>query len=158
MNSAQKTVASIMREVITISENVTSKEALNMMVCQKTNALVVVDTEGVFVGMINTRIFIEQAIPAYIVQDEIAAGFATEEVFRKSVGQVADVCIKDLMLKDVMTISPNDSLLKAAILATKRRQIRIPVIDENNRPIGLLSQTDIKHLIAKYLGVDKCDI
>ncbi len=147
-----------MREVITISENVTSKEALNMMVCRKTNALVVVDADGAFVGMINTRIFIEQAIPAYIVQDEIAAGFATEDVFRKSVRQVADVRIKDLMLKNVMTIGPEESLLKAAILATKRRQIRIPVIDENNKPIGLLSQTDIKHLIAKYLGVDKCDI
>ena len=156
MSPAQMTVASIMREAKTISVHVTSKEALSSMVSQKTNALVVIDDAGVFVGLINTRIFIEQAIPAYISNDEIAAQFATEDVFRKSVGRVADVPIKDLLQKNVSTIGPDDSLLKAAILATKRRQIRIPVLDKENKPIGLLTQSDIKHLMASYLGVDQC--
>lgn len=156
MSPAQMTVASIMREAITISENVTSKEALNAMVCQKTNALVVIDDDGVFVGLINTRIYIEHAIPKYMSNDEIAAQFATEDVFRESVGRIADVPIKDLLQKNVSTIGPDDSLLKAAILATKRRQIRIPVLDKENKPIGLLTQSDIKHLMASYLGVDKC--
>jgi len=150
------TVASIMREAITISVHVSSKEALNAMVCKKTNALVVIDDDGVFVGLINTRIYIEQAIPEYVTNDEIAAQFANECVFRKSVEKIADVPIKDLMVENVSTIAPDDNLLKAAILATKNRQIRIPVLDENNKPIGLLSQTEIKHLIASYLGVDKC--
>ena len=156
MSPNEMTVASIMREAITISVHVTSKEALNAMICQKTNALVVIDDEGVFVGLINTRIFIEQAIPAYISNDEIAAKFANEEVFRKSVGRIAKVPIRDLMVQNVSTIGPDESILKAAILATKNRQIRIPVLDKENKPIGLLSQTEIKHLIANYLGVDKC--
>jgi len=156
MSPGQMTVASIMREAITISVHVTSKEALNAMVCQKTNALVVIDDDGVFVGFINTRIFIEQAIPEYVSNDEIAAKFANECVFRKSVEKIADVPIRDLLLKNVSTIGPDDNLLKAAIMATKNRQIRIPVLDKDNKPIGLLSQTEIKHLIASYLGVDKC--
>lgn len=150
------TVASIMRKAITISDKVTSKEALNAMVSLKTNALVVVDDDGVFVGLINTRIFIEQTIPEYIANDEIAAQFATEKVWRESVRKVADLPIKDLMVKNVSTIGPEESLLKAAILATKNRQIRIPVLDEENKPIGLLSQTEIKQLIASFLGVSNC--
>lgn len=156
MSPNQLTVASIMRQAITISVHVTSKQALNAMVCQKTNALVVIDDAGVFVGLINTRIFIEKAIPAYISNDVIAAQFANEEVFRKSVGRIANVPIRDLMVENVSTIGPNESLLKAAILATQNRQIRIPVLDKDKKPIGLLSQTEIKQLIANFLGVDKC--
>lgn len=156
MSQSEVTVGEIMRDVKTISADVNFKEALAAMVCQKTNSLVAVDDEGVFVGLINARVFIEHAIPSYISNDEIAAHYANEELFREAVEKVADTPIKELMEKDVETIGSEESLMKAAVIATKNQQIRIPVLDEKRKPIGLLTRTELKQLIGTFLKIDQC--
>ena len=156
MNQGEITIGEIMRDVKTISADVSFKEALAAMVCQKTNSLVAVDENGVFVGLINARVFIEHAVPAYISNDEIAAHYASEELFREAVKEAANVPISDLMEKDIETVGPDESLMKAAVIATKNRQIRIPVLDDEKKPIGLLTRTEIKQLIGTFLDVDKC--
>ncbi|PID52795.1 MAG: hypothetical protein CR972_00055 [Candidatus Moraniibacteriota bacterium] len=156
MSQSEVTVGEIMRDVKTISVDVNFKKALSEMVCQKTNSLVAVDSDGVFVGLVNARVFIEHAVPSYISNDEIAAHYASEELFREAVRSVSDTPISHLMEKNIETIGPDESLMKAAIIATKNRQIRIPVLDEKRKPIGLLTRTEIKQLIGTFLGVDKC--
>ncbi len=156
MNQSEVTVSEIMRDVNIISADTNFKEALAAMVCKKTNSLVAVDAEGKYVGLIDARIFIEHAVPSYISNDEIAAHYASEELFRDAVTQVADTPIVELMEKNIETIGAEESLMKVAVIATKNRQIRIPVLDAEKKPIGLLTRTEIKQLIGTFLGVDQC--
>lgn len=149
-------VKDIMREVNTIASSASFRETLEKMICKETNSLVVVDEQGVFVAMVNARVLIERAIPSYINGDEIAAHYANEELFREAINKVADMPLEDFMDKKVETITANESLVRAAILATKHQQIRIPVLDDEKKPIGLLTRTELKQVIGTFLGLDHC--
>lgn len=149
-------VKDVMRDAHLISADVTYRDALTEMICKKTNSLVVVDDEGLFVGMINAGTLIEHAIPTYMNSDEIAAHYANEEMLRDEIAKVADMPIKDFMKDHIATITDDESLMKAAIIATKNQQIRIPVLDENKKPIGILTRTELKQVVGLLLGIDRC--
>jgi CBS domain-containing protein len=60
------------------------------------------------------------------------------------------------MDEDVMTIREKESLMKAAMIVGQRSQVRIPVLDEDGRPIGLLTRTELKQVIGIFLGIEGC--
>lgn len=156
MNQSKINVKEIMRDVHTISSEGTFRDALAAMIAQKSNSLVAVDAKGLFVGMINSRVLIERAIPPYISNDEIAAHYASEDLFRDAVKKVADLPLTDFMDTDIETIKENESLMKAAVIATKNQQIRIPVLNDTGSPIGLLTRTELKQVIGSFLEIDNC--
>ncbi len=154
MSHSTVNVCEIMRDVHTISKDVTFREALAEMIDKKTNALVAVDEDGRFFGLVNARVFIEQAIPSYMRNDTIAAHYADADLFREAVEKVADAPLVDFMENDIQTIRENESIMRAAVIATQNRQIRIPVLDVDGAPIGLLTRTEMKQLIGTFLHIE----
>ena len=51
--------------------------------------------------------------------------------------------IKKVMTKNVVTCLANDDLQKALDLMAENQLRRIPVVDKNNRVVGVISQADI---------------
>lgn len=156
VNGEQKKVSDIMREVKTISDKADFKEALEAMICERTNSLVVVNDDGEFVGMVNARTLIHKSIPSYLGDDATAAHFATQDVFKESAEKVANESILEIMDKSIKTVKANESLLKAAMIVGEGTQIRIPVLDAENKPIGLLTRTEFKEVIGFFLNIEGC--
>ncbi|HID19959.1 MAG TPA: CBS domain-containing protein [Methanophagales archaeon] len=76
--------------------------------------------------------------------------------YRKKVEKIPDEIetlfegsVKDVMTKDPVTISPEDSILDAARVMHKRDFNRIPVIDEAGKLVGLIAREDIMGLFVK---------
>lgn len=66
---------------------------------------------------------------------------------KKSLEKLAEIEVKDLMCKEVVSISPDQSVIDAATIMSKNKVNRLPVID-NNRLIGIITRADlIKALI-----------
>jgi len=57
--------------------------------------------------------------------------------------------VKDLMTDEVITIDSNANLLDAINLMSKHDVTRLPVVDKNNKLLGIIARTDIVHQIAK---------
>jgi CBS domain-containing protein len=57
------------------------------------------------------------------------------------------------MSVDIDPVHIDDGLMTVAATAIARRQARIPVIDHDNRPIGIISRRGLKHILAKFLGI-----
>ncbi len=149
-------VKDVMRDVQTVSDKATFKEALTKMICERTNSLVIVNDEGKFAGVVNARTLIHRTIPSYLGDDATAAHFANEEIFREEVAKIANEPISKIMDEDVQTIKENESLIKAAIIVASGNQIRIPVLDEESKPIGMLTRTELKQVIGVFLGIEGC--
>lgn len=64
------------------------------------------------------------------------------------------VPISEIMTKDVITLSPSDSLYKAEKLFAKHNIRHIPVV-ENKRLVGMVSLTDL--LRISFSSLDKAD-
>ncbi len=51
--------------------------------------------------------------------------------------------VKDIMTKDIITVSPETEIVKAAKLLLKKRINGLPVIDASGRLVGILCQSDL---------------
>jgi CBS domain-containing protein len=148
-------IKKIMREVKTIGSDATFFEALDKMIKEKTNSLVVVDKEGKVAGMINTGDLIKEVVPDYLEEDNaVTAHFANIEMFMEDVKKAKDVSISKFMTKNPATVDAEDSLMEVAAIAISKKQMRVPVVDGNKKPIGLITRTEVKQVIGDILGLE----
>ena len=62
--------------------------------------------------------------------------------FKKELEKMAKIKVKDLMSRDVIWISPNESIIDAATVMEKNRIDRLPVID-SGRLVGIIARPDL---------------
>lgn len=143
-----------MKPAVTISEEASFKEALKAMVDQKTNTLLVVDDAGALIGEITVADLMDAIVPEYLDGDNIAANFATEEMFEEAVRDAAEQQVKFFMSHDFSVVEVDDGLMSIAATAIAHQRARIPVVDKDGHPVGIISRQGLKHIIAKFLGID----
>ena len=145
-----------MRQPLIISDKLNMRETLEKLISEKTNSALIVNEEGKLAGEVSVLGIIRAVIPDYIEDDRVAAHFSTEEIFREDVMKAQDISICDIMKKDPKTLTPEASLTEAAVVAISGRQSRIPVVDADHKPIGVLTRTELKQVIGQMLGMDGC--
>ncbi len=64
---------------------------------------------------------------------------------------------KDIMIKDVLTINPNDSLAKALIRMTRKNIGALPVV-ENKTLVGIITHRDLMLFALENLDMKVKDI
>lgn len=146
-------VKEIMREIKIINKNKTFFDALTLMIHEKTNSLAVVDDEGKLVGMLNAGRIIEEVIPDYLEEDAVAAHFANEEIFIEDVKKAKNSPIEKFMLKEPKSVHYNATLMEVGVMAISSSQLRIPVVDENDKPVGIITRTELKKVFGEILGI-----
>ena len=57
--------------------------------------------------------------------------------------------VADVMTSWVVTITPADSLLNARDMMTHNRVSQLVVVDERNRPVGIVSKRDIARFLLE---------
>ncbi len=143
----------ITKEAVTIDEQATFKEALTLMVARQTNTLLVTNAQGILSGVVSVSDLLDAIVPEYLDGDDIAAHFATPEMFDKAVEQAVDKPVSAFMATDTQPVQLDDQLMAVAATAIAQRTARIPVVDAQNRPAGIISRRGLKHIIASHLGI-----
>ncbi|MEZ4200390.1 MAG: CBS domain-containing protein [Candidatus Paceibacterota bacterium] len=146
-------VKDIVKDAVTISEDASFREAVSAMMNGKTNTLLVVDEEGKLVGEVSVADLLDGVVPEYLDGDSIAAHFATEEMFESAIADAEEKQVQFFMSHDFSTVEMDDGLMAVAATAIAHQRARIPVIDKDGRPIGIISRQGLKHIIAKFLGI-----
>ncbi len=146
-------VKDIVKKAVIVSETTSFKEALAKMVHQQTNTLLVVNDAGELTGEIGVSDLLDAIVPEYLDGDSIAANFATEEMFEQAVRDTEDKEVQYFMSTDFHSVKLSDGLITVAAIAIAHQKVRIPVVDDDNKPIGIISRRGLKHIIAKFLGI-----
>jgi len=146
-------VKDIIKDAVTISEEASFKEALDAMINGKTNTLLVVDDNGTLVGEVTVADLLDAIVPEYLDGDSIAANFATEEMFEEAVKDAEEQQVKYFMSTDFNAVDLEDGLMTVAATAIAHQRARIPVVDQNNNPIGIISRQGLKHILAEFLDI-----
>jgi len=154
--NCEVTVEKVMRPASTIRDNVTFRDVLTKMIEEKKNSMLVVDAEGKLVGLVNAKSLVRRAVPDYLEEDVLAARYATEEMFKEEAEKVADIPVTDFMISDIKTIKFSDSIMYAAVVGLAGSNMRVPVLDDEGKPLGILTRTEIKQLIGMHLGIVGC--
>lgn len=74
----------------------------------------------------------------------LVAGFVKEGIdFAREIKKISKNMVGDFMSKDVVSISPDSTLIEVAEILDKHKIDRLPVIDAKGKLIGIISRTDL---------------
>ena len=149
-------IKDIMREPIIVTHKDTFSTVLNTLLCHKTNSALVVDEDGKLDGEINVLLLLKEVVPDYLKGNDIAAHFATLDIFHEDIESAQNVPVEKMMNKKPKTITLSSSLMSATIVAMQAGQSRVPVVDKEGKPIGVLTRTQLKQLIGQHLNLNHC--
>ena len=95
----------------------------------------------------------KKSIPDDVDGDNALAHLADEESFRKAMQHAADKSVSECMSYAVESIRADARLIDVAATAIAMGQARIPVVDHDNRPVGIISRQGLRHILSLYLNV-----
>ena len=138
----------LVMNVIRIPLRLSIKEAVEVMSSHQVSDLMVVDDANRFVGVLSEGDLIRTAMPRFeelAAEGSLASGF---EIFRQKGKSLINSPIEPLVIKNALTVSPNDDLLAAASLMVTKQIRRLPVV-ENGNLVGAISRTDVCRAMLK---------
>lgn len=127
---------------VTVTGDVPFQDALKLMQERRFRRLPVVDDKGRLVGIVAERDLL-YASPSP------ATSLSVWELNYL----LSKVTVKGLMTKEVVTTTPDTTIEDAARLMLDKGIGGLPVVDEDNHPIGMITETDIfKTLVEMFAG------
>lgn len=132
------------RNVISISETSTIREAAAVLVKAHVGLLPIVDQNNKLVGVVALRDLLSLELPDFIsfIEDlDFVHDFGAVETTRPP-AEVLDGSIQTLM-KPPVTVDEDSGLLRAYALMLQYLRHDIPVVSEDGKLVGIASRVDI---------------
>ena len=141
----------IIKEAIIVSENSTFADALSLMLTKHTNTLLVINEDGELSGEVSVSDLFDGVIPLSMDGDQALTHLENEDTFMKTVRDAKDTPVYEFMSADYTTVHPDDTIMDVAAVAITHQRARIPVVDHDNHPVGIISRQGLKQILGKYL-------
>lgn len=142
----------ITKEAVVVGYETTLEEAVNRMLKSQANVLLVTDEDGILVGEVTISDLFDGAIPLSTNGDDAMKHFESETAFKEALRAAKDNSVSDFMSSDFSTVYPSDTIMDVAATAIAQQRAQIPVVDHDNRPLGIISRRELKQILAEYLS------
>jgi len=134
---------SMTRKVITIDENTDILEAKKKLAEHNIRHLPVVTTDNRLCGIVTDR-DIRSAMPSSVLDDPDSD---------LAQARLAKIKVTEIMTKNPVTLSPQDTLQDALLLIQKTKVGAFTVVDEQGILKGILSTRDLMRAFINVLGI-----
>jgi CBS domain-containing protein len=158
---AERTAKDIMTaKVITIGKDATIGELSRMLLKNKISGAPVVDGEGKLIGMVTDADIItedmEPMFPIYFDPLIISYAFIENfEKYQKDAKEYLETKVEEIMARRVKSAKKDTLVSDIARIMVKDKLNRIPVVDENNKVVGIIARADI--LKSMVVDAEKAD-
>jgi len=129
-------------DVITVDEDTSMMKASIIMKEKKIRCLPVVDKGGKVVGIVTDR----------DLRDASPSKATTLDVYELNY-LLSSMKIRDIMTKEIVYVRPDETAEFAALLMLENKISSLPVVNNKNRLVGIITQTDIFKLLISIAGV-----
>ena len=109
--------------------------------------LVVLNDRKDLVGILTIKDILRATIPVYL--DIGLAKFSWDGMLEEMAKRVACKSVGDYMSTDVLTVSEDASLMTCADLMIKKNMQRLPVVNGENRAVGIVYIRDIFNVVSQ---------
>jgi len=137
-------------EVIRLNEDTPWKDAAQTLLENTISGCPVVDADGNLVGVLSEKDLFRGIYPSYEDFYKTPGAHLDFEKLESESKQVEHKKVKDVMNKRLITARPDDPILKIGGLMVASGIHRVPVIDENNNLVGMVSRRDIYRAILAH--------
>ncbi len=141
---------------ISIHEEKTLRDALELLAEHRFSGLPVVNSEGKIAGIISDTDIIRYSEKINVVPTTNLSGWispyvdvSTLTTTRKGVETLHQTRIGDIMTKKVFTVNEEAEATDIARLMNRRNINRVPVVDSNNKLVGIVTRADMVQCLSK---------
>ncbi|MDE3155115.1 MAG: DUF190 domain-containing protein [Acidobacteriota bacterium] len=135
------------RDVVTVRPDTLVREVVELLVTRDFTAVPVVDAAGRVVGMISDRDLLTRGGTHVAIDLQRATDPAFVRELHEAL-QGSTRKVEELMTREVVTITPDTPLGTAARLMVDRAIKRLPVVDAEQRLVGILGRLDVLNTLA----------
>jgi CBS-domain-containing membrane protein len=154
-NIYKRKVKDIMsRDVVTISAGDTVHEALQLMGENRVSALPVVNSHEQCVGILSTSDLVDMTrdVDDDLYQLDMVDPTSRRFLLDKLAHSMGNETVQSFMSETVATIDADASLVKATREMLRNRVHHLPVVDEHERLVGIISTMDVLAEFADGAG------
>ncbi len=127
---------------VTVTTDTSMMRASKALKDKHIRTLCVVDDKGALLGVVTDR-DIKEASPSK------ATTLDVHELYYL----LSEIKVKDIMSTKIITITPDESVEKAAILMMDNKVGGLPVVDKAGKLVGVITQTDVFNVLISITGV-----
>lgn len=141
-----KTASEIMtRSVVAIPAEATLREAAETLALRRISGAPVLDEAGIVVGIITESDLMNEAKKRSAIPHSAPFGLfiAPEAALQRIYHDGASLLVREIMTKDVLTVTGDTSLRIVADTMTKKRINRVPVVDSDRKLVGIITREDV---------------
>ena len=135
------------RQVATISPDLTVGEGMKKLVEEKTNSLIVVDSDNRPIGLFSSYSVIQEVVPPYLKDNPSHSQFGAEGTLDKYAKLMKDKKISEVMFTGFHTLAEEDAMIEAAAYSIEAARRILPVADKDGKLIGKVTRTCIKNAL-----------
>ncbi|WP_373538916.1 CBS domain-containing protein [Chamaesiphon sp.] len=140
------------RDLLTVTPSTPLADAVKLLVARHISGLPVIDETGKLVGVISESdlMWREQGLeqPPYMIFLGGVIYFQNPLTYERDLHKALGQTVGEVMTPHAISIAANTSLSEAARLMHDKKIHRLPVVDEQNHPIGIITESDIVRAIA----------
>jgi len=140
-------------KVFSCGPKTTLRKAVELMVHNNTNTLLVVDDAGKFLGLVTSKEIILAILPDFLEDVQIAA-LAQEGTFATFTKQAENLTVDTFMNTRISQVKLETLVVKVAANVLHQNESRLPVVDDEGKVIGVVTRTQIKNAVANVLGIN----
>lgn len=141
----------ITKEAVIVSEADSFADILRRMLTEQTNSVLVIDEDGKLSGEISVSDLFDAVIPHSFDGDDVLAHLADETAFKAAVQDAGDTQAIDFMSADFDAVYLDSSIMEVAATAIAHGRARVPVVDHDDRPVGVISRRGLKDILKNFL-------
>lgn len=132
------------KDVVTLGRDSDIAEAKQLMIRYRIRHLPVTRPDRTLIGMVSDR-DIRSAMPSKFFHDQGVEEMETD--------RLTGVLVQQIMTKDPVSVSLSSTLQDALLLIEKTRVGAFPVVDENLKVMGIISDRDLLNAFIHVLGI-----
>ncbi len=129
--------------VLTLTPNETFSEIVEFLSKNKISGAPVVNKAGKVVGMVSEKDLFNSLFPSEKVFYKDPEYYMDFDRLEIEAVKVKKLKAKYFMTRNVITISPEDHVLKACSIFIVNKIRRLPVINDNGKLVGIVTTNDI---------------
>jgi CBS domain-containing membrane protein len=132
------------KPVVQVEEGLGLVQAAALLAAQGISGAPVVDSAGRLVGVVSEKDFLKEmgfgATPSFMQ-------IATHCLNNKGcmIGRLHNRTVGDIMTRPAITGTPETTIGAIAVLFFEKKINRLPIVDTDGRPLGIVTRTDLAH-------------
>ncbi len=141
---------------ISVHQDKTLQDAIELLAKHRISGLPVVDSQGKIAGIISDTDILRYSEKIKVVPTTNLSGWISPytdvsnlATMQKGMETLHQTRVKEVMTKKVHTVNEEAEATDVARLMNRRNINRIPVVDDDNKLVGIVTRADMVQCMAK---------